>query len=138
MNISAELFTQILSQLTSDNIKPDPHERRTSPRVGVRAKIRFERPVLGDAGIEKNMVTVREISRGGIGFLYTKRITRGEVVRAFFDKGEGGHLVAEYTVCHCVTLSGGQFLVGARLEQVTEVAPQKAAPRLRNNITKAA
>jgi len=138
MNISAELFTQILSQLTSDKNKLDSHERRASPRVGVRAKIQFERDVLGDAGVEKQTVTIRELSRGGIGFLYPKRVAREDVVRAFFDRGEGGYLVAEYTVCHCTKLSGGLFLVGARLEQVTEVLPPQIAPRVRTAIKKAA
>jgi hypothetical protein len=120
MLLSAELFSEILSKLTSDPKPERGNERRNSPRVGVRAKIEVMRHITG----EHSMVWMREMSRTGIGFLHAKKFVPGEMVHVHFPGADGGHVVGEYEVKHCTPTNGGPCIVGAMLKQMSRVAAQ--------------
>ncbi|HEY0009314.1 MAG TPA: PilZ domain-containing protein [Tepidisphaeraceae bacterium] len=126
MLISAEMFSDIVSKLTSDPQALRSNERRNAPRVGIRAKLEIERNITG----ERAMVQLRELSRSGIGFLHMRKLVPAEIVRARFPGNGGKIVVAEYEIRHCTQISGGPCIIGAQLKNLTLVDASGAARQI--------
>lgn len=128
MTISAEMFNDILASLNGDGRNGRTSERRKGARVGVRAIIGVERSVLGDTGFLAANVHVREISRGGIGFVSPSRMSRGEQIKVVFTSAQGGNVTAAYVVRHVQLIGPCLYRIGAELQAIeqsldTEIDP---------------
>ena len=132
MTISAEMFNDILASLSGDGRNGRSAERRKGARVGVRAIIAVERFVVGDSGYQAANVHVREISRGGIGFVSPTRMSRDEPIRIDFVSKQGGKVTASYVVRHVQPLGPNLYRIGAELltiEQSLQDEPPAARRR---------
>jgi hypothetical protein len=131
MTISAEMFNDILASLNGDGRNGRTSERRKGARVGVRAIVCVERLVVGDTGYLAANVHVREISRGGIGFVSPTRMSRGETLRVVFPSSQGGNVSAEYVVRHVQLLGPCLFRVGCELMSIEQKLVAESTGMLR-------
>jgi PilZ domain-containing protein len=119
MQLSRELFKQIIAQLKGG--KEDAHNKRREPRVGLRNRVALT--VL--KGTEHTpgasvTVTVRDLSRDGIGFLHHGRVPTNTIFTIRLPAMEDGDLVAVYKVKHCQLLEEGLYRIGGALINLCE------------------
>lgn len=120
MQLSAELFSQIVKDLVSDNGGAVVRQQRREPRVGVRARAHIL-PILASATLLP--VRVRDLSAGGMGLLVPRELAAGQLFLLLLPKA-GIHppLRLACTVAHCHTLAEDLFAVGARFASREEIA----------------
>lgn len=120
MQLSAELFSQIVKDLVSDNGSDLARQQRCEPRVGVRAKAHIL-PV--GASATPLPVRVRDLSAGGMGLLVPRELAAGQLFLLLLPKA-GTHppLRLACRVMHCHMFAEDLFAVGARFASREEIA----------------
>jgi hypothetical protein len=120
MQLSAELYSQIIKDLVSDGLGEFGRQQRREPRVGVRAKA-YILPSLSAA--TPIPVRVRDVSVGGMGLLLPREIGPDRLFLLLLPKS-GGHppLRLACTVAHCSAIAEDLFAVGARFARWDEIA----------------
>ena len=120
MQLSAELYSQIIKDLVSDGLGEFGRQQRREPRVGVRAKA-YILPSLSAA--TPIPVRVRDVSVGGMGLLLPREIGPDRLFLLLLPKA-GGHppLRLACTVAHCSAIADDLFAVGARFARWDELA----------------
>jgi hypothetical protein len=133
MELSAELFRKTINSLRGDT-KPGVAGQRQSPRVGIRCRLRIITIVGGKAGAAMD-VWARDISRGGIGIVSSRRFAVGDRFVARFPRLDRGDekISILCTVCNCTEIPQDAYLVGAKfegraIEELIGPAPAVAAP----------
>jgi hypothetical protein len=120
MQLSAELYSQIIKDLVSDGLGEFGRQQRREPRVGVRAKA-YILPSLSAA--TPIPVRVRDVSVGGMGLLLPRDLGPDRLFLLLLPKA-GGHppLRLACTVAHCSAIAEDLFAVGARFARWDEIA----------------
>ena len=117
MELSAELFEKTLQELKGDG-GVGGVERRNSPRVGMRCRVKLLPIVDGRVGPPLEAWT-RDISRSGIGIMCPMRLktnTHYVVSLAHQKDADKEHLVLYCTVRNCEELVRGIYVVGFSFE----------------------
>ena len=114
MVLSPTELEELLSGLKSD--KPTTaDERRSQPRVAVRGKIRIKPTPSPTADGTPFEAWVKDLSRGGIGFLAREPLVAGQRFAATFRRPGGQLATMEYVARRCTKTTAGWFFIGARL-----------------------
>jgi hypothetical protein len=129
MRLTAEQFEQIVASLKSDSTRPRHHDKRSSPRVGVRMQATIIPCVTGQPA-RPHLVWVRDLSVHGIGLIYHDSLPIGSYFLAIFQRKGGEKLTVLYCVASCTRLSAQQTLIGARIDRVitTELLDAEPGP----------
>jgi hypothetical protein len=120
MQLSAELYSQIVKDLVSDGLGEFGRQQRREPRVGVRAKA-YILPSLSAA--TPVPVRIRDVSVGGVGLLIPRELSPDRLFLLLLPKA-GGHppLRLACTVAHCQAIAEDLFALGARFARWDEIA----------------
>jgi hypothetical protein len=120
MQLSAELYSQIIKDLVSDGLGEFGRQQRREPRVGVRAKAYILPSLSATTPIP---VRVRDVSVGGMGLLLPRDLGPDRLFLLLLPKS-GGHppLRLACTVAHCSAIAEDLFAVGARFARWDEIA----------------
>ena len=120
MQLSAELYSQIIKDLTSDGLGEFGRQQRREPRVGVRAKAYILPSLSATTPIP---VRVRDVSVGGMGLLLPREIGADRLFLLLLPK-VGGHppLRLACTVAHCSPIAEDLYAIGARFARWDEIA----------------
>jgi hypothetical protein len=120
MQLSAELYSQIIKDLTSDGLGEFGRQQRREPRVGVRAKAHILPSLSATTPIP---VRVRDLSVGGVGLLMPRELAPDRLFLLLLPK-VGGHppLRLACTVAHCQSIGDDLYAVGARFARWDEIA----------------
>lgn len=120
MQLSAELYAQIVKDLVSDGLGEFGRQQRREPRVGIRARAYILPSMSSTVPIP---VRVRDVSVGGMGLLLPRDIGPDRLFLLLLPKG-GGHPPVRLacTVAHSQTLAEDLFAVGARFARWDEIA----------------
>jgi|SRR3954469_21680719 hypothetical protein len=120
MQLSAELYSQIIKDLTSDGLGEFGRQQRREPRVGVRAKAHILPSLSATTPIP---VRVRDLSVGGVGLLMPRELAPDRLFLLLLPK-VGGHppLRLACTVAHCQAIGDDLYAVGARFARWDEIA----------------
>ena len=120
MQLSAELYSQIIRDLTSDGAGEFGRQQRREPRVGVRARA-YILPTL--SATTPVAVRVRDLSVGGMGLLLPRDMGPDRLFLVLLPKA-GGHPPVRLacTVAHCQAIAEGLYAVGARFARWDEIA----------------
>ena len=108
MQLSAELYSQIIKDLTSDGLGEFGRQQRREPRVGVRAKAHILPSLSATTPIP---VRVRDLSVGGVGLLMPRELATDRLF-----------LLLPCTVAHCQAIGDDLYAVGARFARWDEIA----------------
>ena len=119
MFLKAEQFEQIVRQLRSEGPKSPNSERRSSPRVGLRAQVRLIE-CKTDAESPTLTAWVRDVSAEGVGLLLPQAVQPGTylVMSLPTTRRKNANLDLLFLAVRCEPLSNGQFSVGARFKQI--------------------
>ena len=120
MQLSAELYSQIIKDLTSDGLGEFGRQQRREPRVGVRAKAFILPSLSATAPIPAR---VRDVSVSGMGLLLPRELSIDRLFLLLLPRA-GGHppLRLACTVAHCQAIGDDLFAVGARFARWDEIA----------------
>jgi hypothetical protein len=120
MQLSAELYSQIIRDLTSDGLGEFGRQQRREPRVGVRAKA-FILPSL--SATTPIPVRVRDVSVSGMGLLLPRDLGADRLFLLLLPR-VGGHppLRLACTVAHCQAIAEDLYAIGARFARWDEIA----------------
>ena len=111
MILSAELFNQIIAALRSD--KQDGQERRTAPRVGLRAEV--DVLISPDGRTPAVRMRCRDLSVSGIGLVFNHTLPAGhEFIVRLPATGATQTVYISCVVVHCRPLAKDLFAIGAR------------------------
>lgn len=122
MNLSAEVFEQIIAKVKTDACAHD--ERRNAPRVGIRATATVYLLKDESKGVEAIAVTVRDISAGGVGLIHTSPLKVGARFLMRLPRAMDKPLPLVCVVRHCRGLAGSTlYAVGAAFMKVAPAAP---------------
>ena len=120
MQLSAELYSQIIKDLTSDGLGEFGRQQRREPRVGVRAKA-YILPSLSAA--TPIPVRVRDVSVGGMGLLLPRELSPDRLFLLLLPKvGAQPPLRLACTVAHCQAIAEDLYAIGARFARWDEIA----------------
>jgi hypothetical protein len=121
MELSADLFEQIVGGLKGDNVAG--RDKRIEPRVGLRKKTTI---IVGmsDNGADSQQVWVRDLSRSGIGILHNKTLKPNSEFVIKLIRREGDEVSIIYTVKYCKVAGPKQFSIGGVLKKI-ETAEKK-------------
>jgi hypothetical protein len=115
MELSAELFHQIVEALKSDSSRD--RDKRSAPRVGLRAMVTVLPPLGVRAPAER--VRCRNLSASGIGLMHSKEMRCGtEFVACLPAAGMSKPVHIGCVVVHCRKLSPDLFSIGGRIQRV--------------------
>ena len=115
MELSAELFHQIVEALKSDSSRE--RDKRSAPRVGLRAMVTILPPLGVRAPAER--MRCRNLSASGIGLMHNKELRCGtEFVACLPATGMSKPVHIACTVVHCRKLSPDLFSIGGRIVRV--------------------
>jgi hypothetical protein len=115
MQLSAELYHQIVDALRSDTTRD--RDKRTAPRVGLRAQVKVL-PPLGVRAPAENL-RCRNLSASGIGLMHNREMRSGsEFVVSLPATGLAAPVHIACIVVHCRKLAPDQFTIGARILRV--------------------
>ena len=120
MQLSAELYSQIIRDLTSDGLGEYGRQQRREPRVGVRAKAHILPSLSATTPVP---VRVRDLSVGGMGLLLPQELGPEKMFLILLPKGGGNPPVRlASTVAHCQAIADDLYAVGARFARWDELA----------------
>ena len=120
MQLSAELYSQIVKDLVSDGLGEFGRQQRREPRVGVRAKA-YILPSLSAA--TPIPVRIRDLSVGGMGLLLPRELEADRLFLLLLPKAGGQPpLRLACTVAHCSAIAEDLYAVGARFARWDEIA----------------
>jgi hypothetical protein len=115
MELSAELFHQICEALRSDSSRE--RDKRTAPRVGLRAMVTILPPLGVRAPAER--MRCRNLSASGVGLMHSKEMRSGtEFVVCLPAAGLARPVHIACVVVHCRKMSPELFSIGARILRV--------------------
>ena len=120
MQLSAELYSQIVKDLVSDGLGEFGRQQRREPRVGMRARAYILPSVSATAPVP---VRVRDVSVGGMGLLLPTEMGPDRLFLLLLPRA-GGHPPVRLacTVAHCQAIAEDLFAVGARFARWDEIA----------------
>jgi hypothetical protein len=114
MQLTADLYREILRSLRSDTRSNRNLEKRGAPRVGLRSKI-----TIVPAGGGTPIVTcVRDLSANGIGLVHPEIMPIGSQFTAMFAGRGNDTLAVVYTVANCKELSKSLYSIGATVARI--------------------
>lgn len=120
IQLSAELYTQIVRDLVSDGLGEFGRQQRREPRVGVRARAYILPSVSSTLPVP---VRVRDISVGGMGLLLPRDMGPDRLFLLLLPKAGGQPPVRlACTIAHCQSIAEDLFAVGARFARWDEIA----------------
>ena len=122
MKLTADVFENIVSSLTSDSMVGRSFEKRSSPRVGLRMRLDIAKLVDGIAQASVS-VRIRDISVEGIGLIHTEALPVGSHFVAQLPRGKNEVLSVNYRVVQCRSLATGLFQIGAVMERTSTSSP---------------
>ena len=125
MELSADLFEQIVGGLKGDNVAG--RDKRIEPRVGLRKRTTIM-VGMSDTGADLHHVWVRDLSRSGIGILHSKTLKPNSDFAIKIPRRDGNDVTITYTVKYCKVAGPKQFSIGGVLKKV-EAAPGVAAAK---------
>jgi hypothetical protein len=115
MQLSAELYQQIVDALRSDSSRD--RDKRTAPRVGLRAQVKILPPIGVRAPAE--LMRCRNLSASGIGLMHNKEMRSGsEFIASLPATGLAAPVHISCIVVHCRKLSPDLFTIGGRIIRV--------------------
>ncbi|MDP9173474.1 MAG: hypothetical protein M3O30_06365 [Planctomycetota bacterium] len=126
MNLSADLFNEIVASLRSDGPDSRAQEKRTQGRVGLRCTMDLV-PFPTPEGTRPTTVWLRDISINGIGFVSSARVSDRSELIARLPRPNQTPLSILYKVRYCRRLSSDLFSVGASFEHVMPDASGEVA-----------
>ena len=120
MQLSAELYSQIIKDLVSDGLGEFGRQQRREPRVGVRAKAHILPSLSAATPVP---VRIRDVSVGGVGLLIPRELGPDRLFLLLLPKA-GGHppLRLACTVAHCQAIAEDLYALGARFARWDEIA----------------
>jgi hypothetical protein len=119
-SLPAEQFKEIIRSLRSDGQGRRSLEKRTGPRVGLRARLTIRRHRGGVLSKNSILVWLRDLSVEGIGLVHSQVLDDGEEFIAEFPLRNQQNLNVLYRVVHCKMLSKNLFCIGARLVRMLD------------------
>jgi hypothetical protein len=120
MQLSAELYSQIVKDLVSDGLGEFGRQQRREPRVGMRARAYILPTVSAAVPVA---VRVRDVSVGGMGLLLPQELGPDRLFLLLLPKGGGRPPVRlACAVAHCQAIAEDLYAVGARFARWDEVA----------------
>ena len=120
MQLSAELYSQIIKDLTSDGVGEFGRQQRREPRVGVRARAHILPSLSATTPVA---VRVRDLSVGGMGLLLPRDLGPDRLFLVLLPKaGVNAPVRLACTLAHCQVIAEGLFAVGARFARWDEIA----------------
>ena len=120
MQLSAELYSQIVKDLVSDGLGEFGRQQRREPRVGMRARAYILPSVSSTTPVP---VRVRDVSVGGMGLILSREISPDRLFLLLLPKGGGRPPVRlACTVAHCQEIGDDLYAVGARFARWDEIA----------------
>jgi hypothetical protein len=120
MQLSAELYAQIVKDLVSDGLGEFGRQQRREPRVGVRAKA-YILPSL--SAVVPVPVRVRDVSVGGMGLLLPRDLGPDRLFLLLLPKIGGQPPVRlACMVAHSSPITEDLYAVGARFARWDEIA----------------
>src|SRR5687768_16166492 len=124
MHVSAELFKAMIERMSQGS--SDQHERRSSPRVNINAKVAI---VSDFANLEKPVdIEVRDLSLSGVGFEHDAALRKGSTFVLLLPASDDTCLSVLCVVRHCRgAAAGNRFVVGAEFRQVLGIPPKYVA-----------
>jgi hypothetical protein len=123
MQLTAEMYREILRSLRSDSHSSRNLEKRGAPRVGLRSKISVIH-----GGRAPAITWCRDLSMNGIGLVHTESMPVGSQFTAMFPGHANDALAVIYTVVNCKELSKSLFSIGASLARVERAARLRRPP----------
>jgi len=125
MQLSHETLAQCVTCLRRDTKDRLGHERRLLPRFAVSTPIPIEPGPAGE--FEPFVAWIRDVSRGGVGLMYTRPIERGTqfVIDLPHMEGESHRLLCQ--VVYCAGGVPGMYSIGARFVRRAD-APATGTP----------
>ena len=124
MQLTADLYREILRSLRSDHRSSRNLEKRSSPRVGLRSRVTIFPPNGGGPVV----AWVRDLSANGIGLVYTQAMPIGAQFTAMFAGRVHDSLAIVYGVANCKELSKSLYSIGASVVRVDRGAAHPAPP----------
>jgi hypothetical protein len=118
MQLSAELYRQIVKSLRSDPRSSRNLEKRIAPRVGLRSKLTIARRMPGGAPPVQAVVWVRDLSTSGIGIVVVEPLPMRSEFVALLPGALGESMSIIYTVVHCKELAKSLYSIGATLTRI--------------------
>lgn len=113
MNLTAELFRQIVTSGQWIESRPATIDRRRVPRA--RLDVQAELMPFSDRFAAENLtVPIRDLSRGGFAFFHDQRLPLGEQFALVLPESTGSSLVLQSTVTYWQPLDTNFFAIGAR------------------------
>lgn len=124
MQVSADLFKAMIERMSLGS--EDHHERRSSPRVNISAKVAI---VSDFANLEKPVdIEVRDLSLSGVGFEHDTALRKGSTFVLLLPASDDTCLSVLCVVRHCRATGENRFAVGAEFRQVLGIPPKYEAP----------
>lgn len=112
MWLSVEMLGDILESLRSYNRDSRGTEKRTQPRVGLRAEAEVIPP--HGANGQLAVVRLRDVSAGGMNILYPRAVDTGSQLTMVLRRKRGGVIGIPCTVRHCRPVSRDLYSVGVQ------------------------
>jgi hypothetical protein len=119
-SLPAEQFKEIIRSLRSDGQGRRSLEKRTGPRVGLRARLSLRIHRAGVLSKNSILVWLRDLSVEGIGLVHSQPLEDGDEFLAEFPLRNQQNLNVLYRVVHCKMLSKNLFCIGARLVRMLD------------------
>ena len=120
MQLSAELYSQIIRDLISDGLGEYGRQQRREPRVGVRARAHILPSLSATTPVP---VRVRDLSVGGMGLLLPEELGPDKMFLILLPKGGGSApMRLASTVAHSQSIGDDLYAVGARFARWDEIA----------------
>lgn len=114
MQLTADLYREILRSLRSDTRSNRNLEKRGAPRVGLRSKVTI---ILASGG-PPTVTCVRDLSANGIGLVHPEPMSIGSQFTAMFAGRANDTLAVVYTVANCKELSKTLYSIGASVSRI--------------------
>jgi hypothetical protein len=126
MFFRAEQYEEIVTRLRSEHSGSRSHERRRSPRVGLRVQIQLIPCRAGKGKATLQTAWLRDISADGAGIVFHEKLDVGTFLVVCFPRKKGQPLDVLYVVTRCTRLNDKHFSIGARFLRI--IAPDDVNP----------
>jgi hypothetical protein len=118
LKLSAELFNEVISTLTSDGCRKSGPEKRRDARVGLRCSVEITLCVFAAKKPKPVTVQVHDLSVSGIGLVAREMLEIGAEFVAKLHREGHPPMTVLYKVKHCRRLTKELFNVGAGFVRV--------------------
>jgi len=115
--MTAELFQQIVGELSSSAPETLAEDRRRSARAAMELSATLM-PFSEQIAKENLQVPIRDLSRGGFAFLHDRRLPLGEQFALLLHESSGRPLAILCTIAWWQPLEDGFYAIGAKFSQV--------------------